>query len=422
MRKSDILIIGNGISGLFAACVAAEKGKKVTLLSYGRGTLTIACGFIDVLGYEANGDIVKNALEGIKTIEAEHPYAKVGAKVAEDALDKFLEITKKCNFEYIGTPEKNAWVPTAIGNFKPTCLVPKTSDPKAVFEADNLLIVGFDLMKDFYAHIVYKNLSERLGEKKHLDKLNVKLDNFEMGRDLRDVTAMDVARWLESEEGYNSFVSQIKSSIKPNTTVIIPPVLGLEANYKILDRLQSDLNCKFVEVSAIPPGVSGLRLSKMLMAYARKLGVQIIEKARAVGSEVVDGKCVAVITENFDRERKFYADKFILATGGIYGGGLEAGIGTLKEPIFDIDIDVPKVQTEWSYKELFADKKQIFAKFGIQVDKDLTPVSTAGEKLLSNVKVVGRSLAGYDFCFEKSGNGVALITAYKAAVDFCGEE
>ena len=37
-------------------------------------------------------------------------------------------------------------------------------------------------------------------------------------------------------------------------------------------------------------------------------------------------------------------------------------------------------------------------------------------EVVKNVKVVGRSLAGYDFCFENSGNGVAIATAYKAAL------
>ena len=42
-------------------------------------------------------------------------------------------------------------------------------------------------------------------------------------------------------------------------------------------------------------------------------------------------------------------------------------------------------------------------------------VDEKGAVIYPNVRVVGRNLAGYDFCFEKSGNGVALTSAYKAA-------
>lgn len=420
MKKSDILIIGDGISGLFAACVAADMGKKVQILSYGAGTLAIAGGIIDVLGYDDEGKVVKNPVNALSNVSKEHPYAKVSSELAIKALQKFMEITKAEGYEYIGSSDKNMWVPTAIGNFKPTCLVPKTMNSAALLNAKNVLVVGFDAMKDFYSNMVVKNFKQRLADK-NIEELIVKL-NFEYGRDLRDVSAMDVARWLETDAGVDSFISQVKPLVKSDMAIVIPPVLGLEANYELLEKLESRLNCAIVEVSSIPPAVTGVRLDKLLTAYAKKRGVQIIRKARVIGSEIVNGKCVSVTTEGFDRERKFYADQFILATGGVYGGGLVAGIGSMKEPIFNIDIPVPKVQTDWSYKQLFAEQKQIFAKFGVNTDETFTPVDANGTKVADNVKVVGRSLAGYDFSYEKSGNGVALITAYKAIVSLGGEE
>ena len=53
---------------------------------------------------------------------------------------------------------------------------------------------------------------------------------------------------------------------------------------------------------------------------------------------------------------------------------------------------------------------------GVKVNTGLVPVDEQDMEVVKNVKVVGRSLAGYDFCFEKSGNGVAIATAYKAAL------
>ncbi|TCS78956.1 anaerobic glycerol-3-phosphate dehydrogenase subunit GlpB [Pectinatus cerevisiiphilus] len=420
MKKCDILIIGNGVAGLFAACVAADRGKKVQILSYGAGTLTIGGGIIDVLGYDDQGKFVSDPLKGMESMSPEHPYAKTGPKIAKEAIDSFLKITEAEGYPYLGSADKNMWLPTAMGNFKPTCLVPRTMDASALFKAKNILVVGFDTMKDFYAEMATRNLRERFGADKSVEEFVVKL-NFEYGRDLRDISAMDVARWLETDEGHQAFVAQVKSHVKADTAIVLPPVLGLEPNYEVLDSLQKELGCPLVEMSSLPPAVTGTRLNKMLHSYAKKHGVQIIEKARVVGSEIVDGKCLAVITEGFDRQRKFYADQFILATGGVYGGGITTQIGTMTEPIFNISIKVPEVQTDWSYKQLFADKKQIFAQYGVKVDENLTPVAADGSKPASNVKVAGRSLAGYDFCYEKSGNGVALITAYKAAAAFCGE-
>ena len=86
------------------------------------------------------------------------------------------------------------------------------------------------------------------------------------------------------------------------------------------------------------------------------------------------------------------------------------------EPVFGLPIPAPTVQTDWSNKNLFSEEKQLFAQLGVLVNSSLAPVDGEGNELLSNVKVVGRSLAGYDYCFEKSGNGVAIATAYKAAI------
>ena len=52
---------------------------------------------------------------------------------------------------------------------------------------------------------------------------------------------------------------------------------------------------------------------------------------------------------------------------------------------------------------------------GVWVVSSLRAVDDSGNVVLKNVYVVGRNLSGYDFCFEHSGNGVALSSAYKAA-------
>ncbi len=46
----------------------------------------------------------------------------------------------------------------------------------------------------------------------------------------------------------------------------------------------------------------------------------------------------------------------------------------------------------------------------------MRPVGPDNKVLINNVFAAGKILAGYDFCFEKSGNGVALVTGYKAGM------
>ena len=52
MPNYHTIIIGAGLAGLTAACHLAQAGKKTLLVSGGVGTLVLASGCIDVLGYQ----------------------------------------------------------------------------------------------------------------------------------------------------------------------------------------------------------------------------------------------------------------------------------------------------------------------------------------------------------------------------------
>lgn len=411
MISNDVIVIGSGLSGLIAAAVAAEQGKKVSVLTYGAGTLTIGGGIIDVIGYSDDGEPLKNPAEGLCKINNTHPYKKIGVQAVAEAIEFFKKIAKAEGYDYLGDLNKMQWVPTAVGTIKPTCLVPKSMNGEVIKQADKLLVVGFDILKDFYPQLVAKNLQKIYNTKK-VESTVIKL-NFERGR---DITTLDVARWLETCAGRESFIQQMRNEIEAKTTVVLPPVLGTKPDYEVLNTLEEALKCRFIESVVLPPSVGGIRLRTMLLNYLKKVGVKIIEKAAVVRAVVTNGVCKAVITRNFDRERAYFAKSFILASGGLYGGGLLAEPGRIIETVFDLPVTVPEGVEIWSNDKLFSNEKQPFAKFGIAVNELMTPIADDGRVLLENVKVVGRNLAGYDFCFEKSGNGVALASGYKGAM------
>ena len=87
-----------------------------------------------------------------------------------------------------------------------------------------------------------------------------------------------------------------------------------------------------------------------------------------------------------------------------------------REMIFDLPVWFVPGEENWSNEQLFSDKPQGFAKTGIRTDESLRPVDDSGKVVFDNVYVIGRNLGGYDFCFEHSGNGVALASAYKAVM------
>jgi glycerol-3-phosphate dehydrogenase subunit B len=166
----------------------------------------------------------------------------------------------------------------------------------------------------------------------------------------------------------------------------------------------------------MPPSVNGLRLRDVLLSALKKKGITVIENAKAEEAVIEGSKAVAVKAGGEVRLQTYNADKFIVATGGFYSGGITMrDFGEAKEVVFGLPVECDCVEERWVNKQLFSDKKQTFAKTGVRVDATLRGVNESGNVVLENVYVAGRNLSGYDFCFEHSGNGVALASAYKAA-------
>lgn len=413
MTSKNVIVIGSGISGLVSAILARKKGHSVKLITYGQGALSVAGGIIDLIGYDYNGNLIKNPLEYIKTLPCKHPYSLIGVDHIKDGVEAFLQICRECNYEYVGSPFKNQMILTAVGTLKPTCLTPKTIDGSLLKSHKRLCVVGFDILKDFFVDIVVENLKRHYGNEKIIDSVTVNL-NMKTGVQYRDISALDVARLLDDKIGFLNVVEQLKQKGSDDTLFIMPPVISEKPSYDIYKKLQDYTNASFMEVSAIPPSVTGYRLDVMLLNYAKKLGVDVIEKSKVAGSAVDNGHCVSIYTQGVDRDREYKADAFILATGGVFGGGLIACMGAMYEPIFKLPIKVPHNQQEWSNQYLFEGQEQKFATFGLKTNDNLQIINDDMEVLIDNVYVVGRSLQGYDFCFEKSGNGVAICSAYHA--------
>ncbi len=414
MQHSDICVIGGGIAGLLCSIWAAQTGKKVRLLAFGKGALTVAGGIIDLYGYDEQGDEIANPSEAILKLQKPHPYALVGQKTVLEAARAFLKLTEDAGYPYVGDALCNLKVPTAIGGFKNSGLIPKCLDGRAFDDASYIIVAGFDLLKDYFPELIANGYRKLYRGEKHVLERKISLA-FKQGQGYRDVSALDAARELDKPEQLLNVAGQLKSSIKPGSVVVFPPVLSEKPDYGVWQMLEQELNCKVVETSSMPPSVTGLRLDAMLRSYAEKCGVELVEKAHVIDAMVRDGRCEYVVTQNYGRKLYYSAGEFVLATGGVFGGGLKASMGRMQEPIFKFEVEVPQDQADWSYPYLFAGKPQPFASYGVKVNEQLKPVSLDDEVLIDNLRVIGRQLCGYDFCFEKSGNGVALATAYAAA-------
>ena len=410
MRTSDVIVIGAGLAGLTAAAVAAGSGCSVTLLTKGAGTLAFGGGTIDVLGYR-DAHAVKKPCEDIRQMPCDHPYTIAGMDVVGNALSYFQDLCAHKGYPLVGSVDTNRLVLTVAGTWKPSCLIPKTMDASGMEDASVITVATFAGLKDFYPRLIINGL-KRLEAYRDKQYCEITIQTGSMQG--RDWSILDVARWVESGAGYHSLVDQMRSAGVGGGYLLIPPVLGTEPDYSLWRKLEEALACRIVELAAPPPAITGSRLRMLLLRYLKELGVRIIEQAHVRRGLWRGTQCQGVVTQHLDRERIYEAQHVILATGSFLGGGLEATSQGITETVFGFPVVPANVCGTESNGSLF-DSHPIF-QAGVAVNNLFRPCDETGQPVADNVHLAGSILTGYDYAREKSGNGVAVVTGYQAAL------
>jgi glycerol-3-phosphate dehydrogenase subunit B len=112
----------------------------------------------------------------------------------------------------------------------------------------------------------------------------------------------------------------------------------------------------------------------------------------------------------------YRAETIILATGGLYGGGITSDHrGQMREVVFDLPLHVPGGLGDWFDAAFLSERAHPVHEAGVRANALLQPIDAEGRVVLENVRVIGRTLAGASPLAEGSTEGVWLATAYRAA-------
>ncbi|MBR0261911.1 MAG: anaerobic glycerol-3-phosphate dehydrogenase subunit B [Selenomonadaceae bacterium] len=403
MKTADVIVIGGGLAGFMAAAVAANHGQKVTLLTYGSGSLPLMSGAIDVLGNTETPDTA------IKNLPAHHPYKKIGLKNIDSATKFFCDLTSQANLPYVGRLSAQIPIVTAVGTLKHSCLVPESMDASNLVGKKKIFVASIKGLKDFYAEMLVDNLKSHFHDSNfEVAKIDLKL----LGG--RDITCMDAAQLLTDNE--QPLANELKAlNASEDDAIILPPILGIMGSFS-RSVVKTQLRAEIIETTCLPPSPPGIRLQRAFIRYLQKSDVKVFENSKVVRGVVEDKKVTGVVVENAVREKIFRGKKIILATGGFYSGGIQMReFDNPVEPIFDIPVFFPTGAENWSNQQLFSDKPQGFSMTGIFTNENLNPVNEDGKILFENLHVVGANLGGCDKIFERSAGGIAIASAYKAA-------
>ncbi len=412
-KHCDVLIIGAGLAGLIAAWQLSNRGIKTHVITKGWGATYLHTGCIDVLGYHPvnNLEPLESPREGIIRLiheNTQHPYALVGEEVIEAGLNEFLELCNKEGYPFLGSIDSNYLLPTAMGAIRPTCLVPTTMVNGDLRKKEQMIIVGFSQFRDFYPELVAENLSS-MGNLARSVSLDVKaLHN------LRWINPVKLAQCFENEEFCEEIIKILRPKLSNASRIGFPAVLGIRKTNEIVQRLENELDIKVFEVPTIPPSIPGIRLHHMLVRAIEQNNGRIYSGMDVFSAQSEDAYITKVWSKAAARSKCHIASKYILATGGILGGGFICDPDKrIREPIFGLPIEIPKDPNHWLEYEFLSPTGHKIFRSGVRVNHTFQPLDENGNIIYKNLYAIGTLLGQCDVLREYSFEGVALSTGYR---------
>jgi len=336
--------------------------------------------------------------------QPQHPYARASLPQIETALRAFQSLCAGAGYPLPGTLERNWLLPSAAGAFRPTCLAPETMIAGDLRSDAPMLLVGFEGYHDFYPHFAAANLS---AQGIPTEALMLDLPSL---RSRRRVDTMVLARLFDKPEFRAEVAEALKPQLGEAARVGFPAVLGVQDALRAARELASALGRRVFEMPGLPPSVPGMRLQRVFVRAIRQAGGRIhdgIEVIEAAENGAPRSAIRAVLSKSAARLTPHAARYFVLATGGILGGGMSAlQRGDVQENIFRLPVKAPR-RGEWLQRAFtHPDGHAIFGA-GVRVDKNFRTD-------YPNMWAVGGLLGGADFVRQQALEGVALVSAFRA--------
>lgn len=412
----DLLVMGAGLSGLMAAYTAARAGQRVHVVTKGLGSMHWTAGTVDVLGYVAHApqNAVQRPLEALAALPADHPYTLLGAARVQAALASFMALTREIGLAY-GGGDENMLLPTAVGALRPTLLAPQAQANGDVRRKEPLLIVGFTGLRDFYPELIAENLTKQ-GIPARAAFLPLDLLTSQSDRN-----SIHLAQALDDRARRLRLGEALKRLVQPGERIGLPAVLGLDDHLAAMNDLQQAAGAVIFEIPTLPPSAPGMRLFKALRSKLWSLGVRVDSGMPAIGAQTVPpngtvGSVQWVETATSARPLKHRARRYLLATGGILGGGFNSDhTGRVWETVFGLPLTIPQQRYHWFRPQFMDPAGQPVFRGGVAVNTVLQPVDADGQPLYNNLWVAGGALAGADPIQERSLEGIALASGMAAA-------
>ncbi len=401
----DCIVIGAGLAGLVSGLRLAEAGLQVLIIAKGHGATHWAHGAVGV-AHGSSPAATVTYLAG----QPNHPYARAGLAALAPALNLLQAHCAAADYPFSGDLARNQYLPTALGARLPLAFVPATMAAGAVPRADAaaLLIAGFQELRDFFPSLMAANLRAQ-GVAAQAQWLSLPTTARRHG-----FTPTILAELFEQPSFRQAVGRQLRAVRGTATQIAFPAVLGQSQAARVVADLSDHAGVPVFEVPTLPPSVPGMRLYTILAQAFTSAGGRIQLGSWITRVESNAGRITALYSAAAAREQRHQAATFLLATGGIAGGGFRAEqSGQLTETALGLPVVAPAHRGAWFANQFIA--PQPIHTAGILTDAALRPIAANGAPLYTNLVVAGAALGGTDLIREGSYEGVALATGWYAA-------
>src|SRR2546425_4257229 len=229
--KTDVAVIGTGLSALAAARTIQQSGRQVVLVWPGLSSLYFLFATVDVLGYptaDATEPVADPGGAVARLIEREptHPYARAGIDAVRASTQLMLEWFKEAGLVWEGALNRNFLLPTATGTPKPCCLAPASMTAGDLGRPQPIVFCGFTGYQDFAPELAASNLARQWGAAS-VSAVRVTAPGF--GPD-RLFTSIALARSFEDAGFRDAVAAQLREHLSADGVRLgVPRGLGVTA-------------------------------------------------------------------------------------------------------------------------------------------------------------------------------------------------
>lgn len=418
--NTDVLVIGSGVAGVAAALEHRRCGKSVVILSNGPGATSVSSGAWDFGPVTQIEKSLDNSREDWKNI-----YSQLlvdGAAVAPaNALLQGIEALQSPLLSISTSKAKPFLLPTSSGSVKST-FAAQSIQAKADIFAIAGKQVGFVAGPRWRIQAQSLCASWNEAAKRKGVAISIKPFPILWPNKGKDWPIPRLAAELEAlADRRSDFLQAIRATLAEQRVdfLLFPPLFATTAMF---EDFQKNLSVEMGECLSTLEPVAGLRLTRSLHHLLAANDIQKIE-GRVLSHEE-EGERITRIkyqAPNSSILNEIAAKHFTLATGKLFGGGVQIGYEEIVEPVFRLPLFSHRSgqplnrrnQLVWQERE-FQDE-QLWEHVGVWVDEKFRPMDSTRSFVFENVTAAGSIIGGVDLPRNNLGLGWMAFSGRECA-------